>query len=113
MIKFFCDIEGLQENWIGMSESWTGKEAKAAEESMNGGWNEYLSFLSTKVDDCNIVAGDVIITDFKDINDITMDLLDVRLSGFIGGILQQTILRLRALGNAAARVSSSGNVGSK
>lgn len=112
-IKFFCDIEGMEANWIEMSDRWTQAEAKAAEEAMGGGWSDYLGYLKTKVSGCSLQAGDVLLTDFGDVTEQALDLMDLRLVGFVGGILQQTTMRLRALGNASARVSSPIFVGKK
>lgn len=113
MIKFFCDIEGLQENWIGVSDSWTQAEAKAADDAMSGGWSDYLKFLSGKVESCNLIVNDSVIDDFSSIKEGTVDMMDLRLVGFIGGILQNAVMRLRALGNASARVSSPTVAGKK
>jgi hypothetical protein len=111
MIKFYCDIEGFKDNWIGISERWTQKEAKAADAAMSDGWEAYLNFLSGKVDGCNIVTETGAITSFAEVTESTLDEMDLRLVGFIGGILQQAIARLRALGNVSARVSSPTNGG--
>lgn len=112
-IKFYCDIDDLGENWIEMSDRWTHAEAKAAEEAMSGGWADYLAYLAKKVEGCSLKAGGAILTNFADITESTLDMMDLRLVGFIGGILQQTTMRLRALGNASARVSSPKNDGKK
>jgi hypothetical protein len=111
MIKFNCDIDGLKDNFIGMSETWTQKESKAAEAAMSGGWTNYLAFLSTKVEACNLVTGNETITDFVNVTEEALDNMDLRLVGFIGGMVQQTVARLRALGNVSARVLSSTNGG--
>lgn len=112
-IKFLCDIDDLGENWIEMSDRWTHAESKAAEKAMGGGWKDYLEYLATKVEGCRLQAGDVILTDFKDVTEQALDMMDLRLVGFVGGILQQTTMRLRALGNASARVSSPKQDGKK
>lgn len=107
MIKFTCDIDGLRDNWIGMSETWTQRESKEAEEAMGKGWTEYLALLSKKIEACNLITGNGTIDDFADVTEESLDDMDLRLVGFIGGMLQQTITRLRALGNVSARVLSS------
>lgn len=104
MIKFTCDIDGLRDNWIGMSESWTQRESKEAEASMSAGWTEYLAFLSNKIEACNLITSNGTIEDFANVTEGSLDDMDLRLVGFIGGMLQQTIARLRALGNVSARV---------
>ena len=111
MIKFFCDIEGLQDNWIGMSERWTQGETKLAEAAMGQGWTDYLAFLAKKVESCNLLVGEMILSNFTEVTEESLDAMDLRLVGFIGGMISQTTIRLRSLGNASARVSSSMNVG--
>lgn len=105
MIKFYCDIEGLKDNWIGVSEKWTQRESKEADAAMGEGWTAYLSFLSRKVEACNLITSDTTIETFADVTETVLDDMDLRLVGFVGGILQQTVARLRALGNVSARVS--------
>jgi hypothetical protein len=111
MLKFYCDIEGLNDSWIGMAESWTQRESKEAELAMGSGWKEYLPVLGKKVEACNIVVGDTVISDFSTVTEEVVDQMDLRMVGFLGGLLQQTVIRLRALGNANARVLSSANAG--
>ena len=94
-----------------MSESWTQRESKEAEASMSSGWTDYLTFLSKKIESCNLITVDGSITDFSKVTEDSLDGMDLRLVGFIGGMLQQTIARLRALGNVSARVLSSTNDG--
>lgn len=105
-IKFYCDIEGLSDNQIELSDKWTQSETKAAEEAMSGGWEVYLTALAPKVISCHLIVSDAILNDFADVTNEKLDMMDLRLVGFIGGILQNTTMRLRALGNASARVLS-------
>ena len=105
-MKFHCEYEGFTDNWIDVSERWTNAEAKALDAAMDGGWKTYLELLKRKIVGCNLVAGDTVISDFSDVTEETIDNLDLIQVGFIGGILQNAVARLKSLGNVSARVSS-------
>lgn len=107
MIKFFCDIDGLKDNWIAFRDSWSQKEATAISDATKKGWAEYIPILAPKVDSCNLIVGDVVITDIMDVTEEVIEQMDLRLVGFLASSMPEAIARLRTLGNVSARVSSS------
>ena len=104
-IKFDCSLDGFTDNWIEVSERWTNAEAKALDAAMDGGWTTYLALLKKKVTRCRLVAGDMVVENFNDVTEEVIDSMDLVLVGFVGGILQQAVMRLKSLGNVSARVS--------
>lgn len=104
-IKFDCSYEGFTDNWIEVSDRWTNSEAKALDAAMDGGWKSYLELLKKKVTRCRIVVGDIVVENFSDVDEEVIDSMDLVIVGFIGGILQNAVMRLKSLGNVSARVS--------
>jgi hypothetical protein len=47
----------------------------------------------------------MVVEDFNDVTEEVIDAMDLVLVGFVGGILQQAVMRLKSLGNVSARVS--------
>jgi hypothetical protein len=104
-MRLHCDIEGLEDNWIDISEQWTRREFR---EMLDANGDELLAILHAKATACHIEAGDTVITDVADLTEDALDDIDLRLVGFIGGILVHAGVRLRELGNVSARPSSPG-----
>ena len=103
-MRFYCDIEGLEQNWIDVSERWTRKEYLALQDSKP---DEFLPSLIGKITALHLEDMDGnVIEKPDDLTDENLDNMDVRLLGFVGGISANTFIRLRTLGNAHARLSS-------
>lgn len=108
-MKFYCDIEGLTENWVDVGERWTRNEMEhlrntASEES------ETLAVFHSKVVACSLTTEDgETITNPKELTSSDLDRMRIELVSFIGGCLFVATRRLQTLGNAAVRLSSSSN----
>lgn len=107
-MKFYCDIEGFKDNWAEVSDSWTRKEYS---EMMQASGEDLLKIMQHKVLSCFVVLADgSAATSFGDITDAQWDEMDLRLFGWIGGLLPNATERLRLLGNQSARLWSKRNV---
>lgn len=103
-MKFYCDIEGLQENWVDVGEAWTRAEVNALN---SAGEQETLALFYSKVQACHLVAEDgTTVTDPKQVTAEFLDKVQIQLVGFIGGVMPIAVRRLQNLGNAAVRLSS-------
>jgi len=109
-ITFFCANEGYEDNWIEVEKKWTGADSSAAESATL--WTEIIPILHKKVSACNLMRDDgSVMTDITELTFEKRHEFDPVIQGFISGILQQTVMRLRALGNANVQVSSSAKGG--
>jgi len=106
-LEFFCSNEGYEHNTISIAKRWTGADSKKVDASMY--WDDLLPILHEKVTACNLVRDDgSVMTDIKELaSKEDVECFDPVLQGFIGGILQQAVARLKSLGNVSARVLSS------
>lgn len=105
--RYFCDIEGLTENWVDVSEVWTRREYDLVfEAAYQENWMEWFGKKATA---CHIVAGEVVLTDPAVLNDETLADADLRLWGFLGGVLVRAAWELKNLGNASGRLLSGTN----
>ena len=106
-MKFFCDVPGLEENWVEISDSWRRSEAERLQSpDLYADFDQYWAFFTSKVKACHIVDADGNIADTVD--QITPEFyanVDQRLAGFLGGVLSHASRELMRLGNRAARLS--------
>ena len=106
-LKFYCDIEGLEENWVEVDERWTREETRRLN---SAGEEETLALFHSKVKKCSLTSEDgVTVTDPKAVTADFLDTVRVELIGFIGAVLPRAVRQLQALGNAAVRLSSDSN----
>lgn len=102
--RYYCDIDGLTDNWVDVSEVWTRREFDQVFESAYAeSWQEWVG---RKVVACNIRAGDGVITDPALLTDEVLADADLRLWGFLGGVLIRAAVDLRNLGNVSGRLLS-------
>ena len=108
-MKFYCDIDGLEENWVDVSEKWTRREAQQVRRWDFKDNDEFWSVFAGKVEGLHLVneLGGVINTPAEMTDEFLFD-CDERLAGFLGNILTTCVDRLSALGNAHARLSLTG-----
>ena len=104
-MRLYCDIDGLDKNWIEISDAWTRREYKDMVDAESA---EFFDILHAKATACHIETSGGVIEDPADITEDSIDDVDMRLVGFIGSVLVSACVRLRSLGNASARASSDG-----
>jgi hypothetical protein len=104
-MRLYCDIEGLQDNWVDVADAWTRKEFRQMVESDGA---DFLEMFHAKVTGCHIESGDESIDDPAGITEDALDDIDMRLVGFLGSVLVTACVGLRSLGNVSARMSSNG-----
>ena len=106
-MRFFCDIEGLENNWFDFADKWTRGEVKRVE---SGQWQddeEFFSFLAGKVEECHIEdeTGNVA-ESVEALTDEFLDNCDARLTGFVASAPFFAVRELQRLGNWSARLQS-------
>jgi len=105
-MRYYCDMDGLGDNWIEVSPSWTRREVREMHEAEGP---EFMDIWRRKVTACHLEKQDgEPITDPSIVTEDVLDDLDLRLLGFVGGVLSQATLDLRTLGNVSGRLSSNG-----
>ena len=104
MAKFYCDIVGLEDNWIDFADKWTRGEVKRVEAGKWESDEEFFEFLVSKVKAMHIVneAGDIAAS-VDDLTDDFLDECDARLAGFVGSAPLWAVRGLTQLGNWSAR----------
>lgn len=107
-IRFYCEIDGFQDNWIEVGTVWTRKDEKQLLGVFD--LDPYFDLMHTKAEACHIVLPDgTIVNDVSELSEEGLgDDIDLRLWGFIVGVLFSVREHLRSLGNLSARLSSSG-----
>ncbi len=101
-----CDIEGLTDNWIEISDRWTQRESVAMMEVAN---DAFYALLRAKTIAVNIDAGGTLIATPDQLTGDNLLDADVALIGWLGMVLPLAVARRRTLGNASARLSLSAN----
>ena len=109
MARFYCEIDGFENNWIEIKSVWNRAEEKKLLQVMEP--ELYFELLRDKSEACHIELPDG--TVITDVNELTEDALgddiDLRLWGFVVGVLFRAREHLRNLGNMSARLSSNTN----
>jgi hypothetical protein len=100
--RYYCNIEGLEANWIEVSERWTRREA--VDYGTGRGTDHEFLWLRRKVVACHLVKDEVSLTDPEALAPEWFDDADLRLWGFVCGVLGQTLRDLRTLGNMSGRL---------
>jgi len=104
-IRFYCDVDGFEDNWVEVGQVWT----RADEKKLLGviDTEPYFDLLHRKAEACHVVLPDG--TAINDVDGLTEEALgddiDLRLWGFIVGVLFRAREHLRSLGNLSARLS--------
>ncbi len=105
-LRYYCDIPGLEDNWVEVSEVWTLREVRAM---LAATGDEYYDLLHGKIEACHIERlGGEAITDPADITDEALEDVDLRLVDFLGGALPRAVEHLRSLGPTSGRLQSNG-----
>lgn len=108
-MRFYCDVPGLTDNWVEVSEVWRRDEAmkiRTGMEDFNA--DDFWDFWSSKVESCHIISTDgTVASTPAEIDDEFLAMLDFRLSSFLGGVLFKATNELMRLGNRAGRLSGS------
>ncbi len=106
-LRFTVNIEGLESDWVEVSESWTRGEVKAVNASDEA---TLLDYLQRKLTGCHLSRpGGEPLTDPAHITEEALDELDLRLVDFLGTVLIQATAHLRSLGPLAGRLLSPGS----
>lgn len=103
-MKISCSVEGLEAAWVDVTEvGWTTKQLDELR-TMNGA--DTLDMLQRKLTACELptVDGELV----TDPNEITahLDNFDLRLLGFLGGVLFDAAPLIRGLGFFTGRRST-------
>lgn len=103
-VRVECTTEGLEENWVEVSDFWTRAELSAYSKTSG---DEFISLWRRKVVACHIVTGDLVIDDPLQVHE-QLDGLDIRLMRFLTGAVTEATSYLLTLGEANKRLSFPG-----
>lgn len=105
-LRYHCSLEGLEENWVDVSDVWTRKEMRDWVATQN--IEEIIEFWHKKIVACHIeTLGGEPITDPALITmELVDDALDVRIVDFLSGVLSWACVHIKSLGLASGRLSS-------
>lgn len=105
-MRWECNAEGLEGNWLEVSEQWTRAEEKALDAAKTDA--EFFAIFRAKVTACRLTtATGQVITDPAAV-EAAVDDMDVALLQGIGFSLRMAVAERRRLGNASWRASSNG-----
>lgn len=104
-MKFTCNLEGFEGNWIEFSDVWTRREGKELFELPESeAFNKYAPL---KCVACHIELSEgEPITNPAKLTYESMDDADARVFGFVARALFNAYQEMQRLGNASARLSS-------
>ncbi len=103
-MKYFCEVEGYDECYIDVVDSWTMKELRALTDSDD---KEYFEIFKKKVDSMLLKDSDGNeLRDPKKIDDAFIENVDVSLAGFIGSVLALHVRQRKSLGGMSVRPQS-------
>ncbi len=107
-IRFYCEIDGFQDSWIDVSTVWTRKDEKQLLGVFD--LDPYFDLMQAKAEACHIVLPNgTVVSDVSELTEGGLgDEIDLRLWGFIVGVLFRVREHLRSLGNLSARLSLNG-----
>jgi hypothetical protein len=100
--RYTCNIEGLDGNWVEVSDHWTRREV--AEYMTTTTPEDEFTWLRRKVVAIRLEVGETLIVSPDELKVAAFDDADLRLWGFVCGVLGLSIRDLRALGNASGRL---------
>lgn len=100
--RYYCTIEGLEDNWVEVSERWTRREAVTYAETRTT--EDEFAWLRRKVVACHLAKEGAVLTDPAALTPDWFDDADLRLWGFVCGVLGLTLRDLRTLGNMSGRL---------
>lgn len=95
-MKIFCSVDGLESAWVDVTEvGWTSRQLEELR-TMNGA--DTLDMLQRKLVACELpTVGGEPVTDPAQITE-RLDDFDLRLLGFLGGVLYDAAPLIRSLG---------------
>ena len=104
-MKFTCNLEGFEGNWIEFSDVWTKREGdELFTLPEREAFDKYMALKATA---CHIEQGDQEpITNPAKLTYDAFDDIDARLFGFVARALFNAYQEMQRLGNASARLSS-------
>ena len=105
MPRYECGIEGLEANWVDVSDAWTRRESR---EAMDADEDATLEILRHKLTGCHLETTLGPIDDPALLTVEALDEMDVRIVRFLGTVLMQAIRHTASLGNLSGRLSSNG-----
>ena len=107
-IRFYCEIDGFQDNWIEVGTVWTRKDEKQLMGVFD--LDPYFGLMQKLGEACHIILPDgTVVSEVSGLTEEGLgDDIDLRLWGFIVGVLFRAREHLRSLGNLSARLSSNG-----
>lgn len=104
-MRFECNAEGFEGNWIEVAERWTRREVEAViSTSVDADYIDMLRSKTTAVR-VELATGEAIETPEALTYDALMD-ADELILGWLGYVLPTAIAQRRLLGNASLRLSS-------
>lgn len=105
-MKFVCQLEGFEDNWIEFDDYWTKREGdELFTLPEQEAFDKYIQLKATA---CHIEQGEgnEPITNPAKLTYDAFDDIDARIFGFVARALYQSYRELTRLGNASARLSS-------
>ena len=110
-MRIQCTLEDFPECCVEVSEKWTRAEER---ELVTANADQFIGLWQRKVLACNLRTEDgEYITKPADVTWDIIDQMDVRLAGFVGGVLATACMELRNLGKVSRRVSFNGSGAAK
>ena len=103
-VRVECTTEGLEENWIEVSDFWTRAELSAYVKTSG---DDFIALWRRKVTACHLVTGDLVVDDPLLVHE-QLDGLDIRLMRFLTGAVTEATNYLLSLGEANKRLSFPG-----
>ena len=104
-MKFTCNLEGFEGNWIEFSDRWTRAEGKELFDLPER--DAFNKFMPAKCIACHLEQSDGDpITDPAKLTYDALDDVDLVVFGFVARALYNCYQELTRLGNASARLSS-------
>lgn len=106
-MRMQCRVEGLEHNYIDVSDVWTRRDLRRLAEADG---DEWVDIAREKLVTCHIdVVGGAAIEQPADLTIDALDSMDLRIVGWLGAALPYACSELRQLGFRSAVLSSGGN----
>lgn len=100
-MKYCCDIEGLEDNFIEMSDSWSRKEVRVLWDLQGA---EYMALLQSKLISCRLTRpGDEPLTEPTAFLEEVADTLDWRIWRWLSSVPTKHVQSVGELGEASGR----------
>lgn len=100
-MRYECDIPGLEDNFIELSDGWTRKEVRSFWEFQGA---EYLALVLSKLIACHLTRpGQEHVTQPVALTSDLLDELDIRLVHWVSSVPVKHVSELGSLGEACGR----------